>query len=194
MIYKWRGSETLNSKKYKCGHCGEPIASQLGYVAIYNNTVMAYLYICHHCSLPTLFEEDGHQTPGVSFGEAINHIPDKNVEKLFNEARSCFKINAYTSCVMCCRKLLMNISVSEGQGEGKTFAEYVDYLNSNGFIPPKGKAWVDKIRKIGNEANHKIEFKSNEDAQLILTFTTMLLKFIYEMPGMLGISETQIDK
>jgi hypothetical protein len=80
----------------------------------------------------------------------------------------------------------MNIAVSEGALQGKSFVEYVNFLNDNSYIPPKGKPWVDAIRKLGNEANHSIEFKTPEEAKLILTFTEMLLKFIYEMPGLLG--------
>ena len=61
----------------------------------------------------------------------------------------------------------------------------MNYLDDNSFIPPNGKEWVDSIRKLGNEANHKIDFKTKDDAQLIITFTEMLLRFIYEMPGLM---------
>ena len=79
----------------------------------------------------------------------------------------------------------MNLAVSEGAKEGRTFVEYVNYLRDNNFVPPKGKGWVDSIRKLGNEANHSIVFKTPEEAKLSLTFTEMLLRFIYEMPGLL---------
>ena len=83
----------------------------------------------------------------------------------------------------------MNISVSVGAEEGKGFVEYVNYLNEKNYIPPNGKEWVDSIRTLGNEANHKIEFKSKEDANRIITFTEMLLKFIYELPGIMKETE-----
>jgi hypothetical protein len=79
----------------------------------------------------------------------------------------------------------MNISVGQGAEEGKSFAYYVNFLNDNNYIPPNGKDWVDSIRKLGNEANHKIDFKTQDDAKLIITFTEMLLRFIYEMPGIM---------
>ena len=185
---QWYNSQNLTSKSFTCGHCGKALASQLGYVGTIHGyqTTTVNIYICHFCSRPSYFDQNGRQTPGPVFGQPVSHIPDANVEKLYGEARSCYSINAYTSSVMCCRKLLMNIAVSEGADEGKSFIEYVNFLESNNYIPPKGKAWVDAIRKLGNEANHSIEFKSPEEAKLILTFTEMLLKFIYEMPGMLG--------
>lgn len=182
----WSNIKGIESKAYVCGHCSNPIASEKGFSGTNRRGVLtAYIYICHHCSKPSLFYE-GEQTPGVLFGNQVQHIPDANVEKLYEEARGCFSINAFTSAVMCCRKLLMNLAVAEGAKEGQGFVNYIDYLDQNGFIPPKGRQWVDSIRKLGNEANHSIEFKSQEDAKLILTFTEMLLKFVYEMPGLLG--------
>lgn len=184
----WNKSDKIASRTYVCGHCGNSLASQLGYQGstIENPAKAVYIYICHQCSNPSFFNWDGIQIPGPSYGQTIKHIPDANVEKLYDEARNCYTISAFTSSVMCCRKLLMNLAVSEGAQEGISFVEYVNYLNDNNFIPPKGKPWVDAIRKLGNEANHSIEFKSPEQARLILTFTEMLLKFIYEMPGLLG--------
>ena len=168
----WSGSSNIGSTSYDCGHCGNSIATQVGYVGTVGNTLYARIYVCHKCTKPTIFVE-GEQIPGAHFGQSVSHIPDANIEKLYEEARACFSVNAYTSSVMSCRKLLMNIAVSEGAEEGKSFVFYVDYLNDQNFIPPKGRDWVDAIRKLGNEANHSIEFKTAEEAKLILTFTQM---------------------
>lgn len=189
----WQSLQNQRSKDYKCGYCGTSLASEKGYNATGlvhgRNSIVAYIYICHKCEKPTFFDRSGNQTPGPIIGNPVKHIPDPDVEKLFNEAKSCFSISAYTSSVMCCRKLLMNISVSEGAKEGKSFVDYVNYLNDNNYIPPNGKKWVDTIRKLGNEANHKIEFKNQEDAKRILNFTEMLLRFIYELPGIMKETE-----
>ena len=180
----WDKTLKLVSRNYVCAHCGNPLASEIGYGGK-TRFNPAYIYICHFCTRPTFFDIYGEQTPGAPFGYSISHIRDEKIEQLYEEARSCFSVNAYTASVMCCRKLLMNIAVHEGAEEGKSFQEYVTYLETNNYIPPKGKIWADKIRIHGNEANHSIELKSVDDAQLILTFTAMLLRFIYEMPGLL---------
>jgi hypothetical protein len=185
----WQNSKTQTSKSFVCGYCGHPLASQIGYSATATGGATpkhAHIYICHHCGKPTFFGFDGQQVPGPVFGNAVRFIPDENVVKLFDEARSCFTIGAFTSSVLCCRKLLMNIAVAEGAAEGKSLVEYIDYLESKSYIPPNGKLWVDMIRKLGNDATHRIEFRSPEEAKLVLTFTEMLLKFIYEMPGLLN--------
>jgi hypothetical protein len=77
----------------------------------------------------------------------------------------------------------MHIAVAKGAKAGKTFIEYVDYLADNHYVPPSSRDWVDHIRKKGNEANHEIVIMKSEDAEELLLFIAMLLKFIYEFPA-----------
>lgn len=184
----WIEMKSLVSKAYVCGFCGNSLASEKGYFATDGNLPsksVGSIYICHHCTKPTFFDSNGNQRPGALIGNIVKHIPDKSIETLFFEAKLCYSIGAYTSSVMCCRKLLMNISVNEGAEEGQNYTDYVNFLNDKNYIPPKGKQWVDSIRIIGNEANHKIECKSQDDATMIVNFTEMLLRFIYELPGIM---------
>lgn len=95
------------------------------------------------------------------------------------------KVSAYTAAVMCCRKLLMNIAVARGAKEGLQFWQYVNYLSEQGFVPPNGKEWVDQIRKKGNEATHVIALMKREDAEDLITFSEMLLRFVFEFSGRL---------
>ena len=92
-------------------------------------------------------------------------------------------VNAFTAAVMTCRKVLMNVAVSEGAKPGKSFATYVKWLADEGYVPAKGKKWVDRIREKGNEANHEIPDIGRIDAEDVLSFTEMLLKVNYEMPA-----------
>ena len=78
----------------------------------------------------------------------------------------------------------MNVAVNEGVPEGQTFISYVEYLDSKNFVPPKGKGWVDYIRKRGNEANHEIALMTEADAIGLISFVEMLLRFIYEFPSL----------
>ena len=77
----------------------------------------------------------------------------------------------------------MHIAVEKGAAVGKSFLEYVEYLAQKGYIPPDGKGWVDYILKKGNEANHEIKIMSSDDAADLITFSEMLLKFVYEFPA-----------
>lgn len=192
---EWRNKEMLDSKEFRCGHCAREVASNKGYYSLTQvhsgrgpETYKRYgitIYICHNCDNPNIFTYDGVQIPGILFGDAVEFINDSLVNNLYEEARRCFSVNAYTSVVMCCRKLLMNIAVSDGAKEGKSFTFYIDYLEENQFITQQGNSWVDQIRKLGNQANHKIEQISKDEAELILVFTMNFLKVNYEMPGLL---------
>jgi hypothetical protein len=183
----WQGTAGLSSKPYTCGHCGNQLASERGYYATRNRggvaNLVAYIYVCHHCKKPTFFDETDDQIPGSTFGRAVGHIPEEDVKPLYEEARSCMKVNAYTAAILCCRKLLMNIAVAQDAKEGLHFAEYVTYLADQGYLPPNGKKWVNHIRKKGNEATHEIRIMERADAEELIEFCEMLLRFIYEYPA-----------
>ena len=77
----------------------------------------------------------------------------------------------------------MNIAVAQGAKQGESFIAYVEYLANSGFVPPNGRGWVDHIRSKGNEANHEIRLMSQPEAEELISFLEMLLKFIYEFPS-----------
>lgn len=187
-ILQWQNTDGMESKSYTCGHCGNSLASALGYVAhrmresqgevIRRNA--AAIYICHFCQKPSFFG-DGEQIPGSVFGQDVGGLPE-TVGQLYTEARRCISVNSYTASILCSRKLLMNIAVSKGDEAGKSFVEYVNYLSDKGFVPPDSKEWVDHIRTKGNEATHEIKIMSPDDAKELISFLEMLMKFIYEFP------------
>ena len=191
---KWNAYK-LNPKTYECGYCGYKVSSDKGMCLTQNTDEMAAdIYICNNCHLPTLIydikvydafgverEKTYEQIPGVRFGEPIKHLPYE-VDKIFEEARESFSVGAYTAVMLLCRKLLMHVAVDLGAKENKSFLYYVDYFEKEGYISKNAKPWVDKIRKLGNEANHEIMIGNREDAKKIIQFSTMLLKTNYEYP------------
>ncbi len=77
----------------------------------------------------------------------------------------------------------MNIAVDQGAKPNLQFIKYVNYLGDNGFIPPNGKKWIDHIRKKGNEATHEINPMDETDSKDLISFTEMILVFLYEFPS-----------
>jgi hypothetical protein len=61
--------------------------------------------ICPVCGGPTYFNEHGVQFPGIAFGNPVEHLP-VGVRELYEEARNCCSVAAYTSTVLAARKLL----------------------------------------------------------------------------------------
>ena len=140
------------------------------------------MYICPFCGSPTFFDMNQRQFPGIPSGYDVASLPT-DVASLYSEARFCVAVNSFTSAVLTCRKLLMHLAVEKGASEGKSFLQYVEYLSDKGYVPPDGKGWVDYIRTKGNEANHEIKIMSRDDAKDLITFSEMLLKFVYEFPA-----------
>ena len=182
----WSAADRLTSRKYTCGHCGTRVASNNGYHSSHapSQARAGAIYICHFCGRPTFFDSLGRrQVPGVSFGNAVANLSPE-VKALYEEARRCATVNAWTATVLCCRKLLMNVAVDKGAPTGKSFVEYVGYLGDKGYIPRGGDDWVDHIRKKGNEATHEIPQTTMEEAKQLVLFSQMLLNCVYGFPSM----------
>jgi uncharacterized protein DUF4145 len=140
--------------------------------------------ICKYCDRPTYITTENQCFPAEPPGEDIPSLPE-NVAELHFQARASLYSGAPVACVMVCRTLLMHLAVNEGAPEGKNFVEYVNWLETNGYCPPKGRSWVDFIRQKGNQANHEIPLLTVEDAALVLKFTESLLRHAYDLPSQL---------
>lgn len=183
---KWENIKSVSSKSFDCGYCGHSVASDKAFTGNWSDGRIGktvYQYICHHCHRPTFIDENGNQTPQKTFGKSVPHITDTDIQALYKEARACYSADAFTASAMVCRKLLMNLAVSKGAKENQSFKQYVDYLETNNFIPNGTKDWVDAIRTQGNEATHEISISTQEQAEEILSFAEMLLRLIYEFPS-----------
>lgn len=185
--YRWVKPETVPARSFVCGYCGKDVSSEKGYrIHHVNDANSQYggVFVCPNCSGATYFSPNwAHQVPGPLYGRNVAHVP-KDLDTLFTEARDSLANAGYTAGVLVCRKMLMNIAVSQGAEQGLKFIDYVNYLSEKGYVPPNGKHWVDHIRRKGNEANHEIVLMTQKDAAELLTFVEMLLRFIYEFPNL----------
>lgn len=190
----WYQIQNIEAATYICGFCGDKVSSDKGYGASSmpdgSGRPDACIRICPSCKGPTLFTVRGQRFPANPPGNTVSNVPE-DLNKLYTEARSSATVGAYTGAVMLCRKMLMNIAVEEGAEEGKAFTSYVEYLADKGFVPPKGKTWVDYVRQRGNEANHEIQLMGEQDAVALITFIEMLLRFIYEFPNKVPSQQTE---
>lgn len=189
MKNEWTNLSKVSSKSYVCGYCNNLVASSTGYKNVerrrkttYGNDILfyGYIYTCPHCFKPTYFSFDEKEIiPSPKYGEEIKKLPE-GILSLYNQARNTYSVNAFTGVALLCRKLIMNIAVENGCEEGKKFQFYVDFLDTENYIPKKSKSWVDKIRQYGNDATHKIEDTNQQIAKDLIDFSSMLLKVIYE--------------
>ena len=187
--YQWRQYQTIINKSFSCGYCGDKVASDRGYKIGQHGdgsgNQAGGIYICPNCQGPNFIDFDGVWHPGHPFGRSVKNVPE-TLNELYEEARKCHKENCFTASVLLCRKILMNIAVEQGANENLRFIEYVNFLSDKGFIPPNGKVWVDHIRKKGNEATHEIKMMEKSDSKDLITFSEMMLIFLYEFPSMVN--------
>jgi hypothetical protein len=181
--FSWINLQGVEARSYVCGFCDQLIASEKGWQS---KVPAIYIRVCPSCQRPTFFE-GGVATPAVAFGNSVKELPDA-VRDLYQQARTSCSASAYTGAVLLLRKLLMHIAVDLKAPENQPFIAYVQYLADAGYVPPNGKAWVDHIRKRGNEANHEIVIMTATDARELIAFSEMLLKFIYEFPKQIPFS------
>lgn len=182
MVVDWNIVHDAYGYSYTCGYCNANAVEKNYYESEHDGHGGSQkLILCPKCRKPNYFDYDDSQLPLPKYGGDVDYLPD-DISGLYDEARSCISVGAFTSSVLACRKLLMNIAVNKGAGQNLSFKKYVEYLDDNNFIPPGGKDWVDDIRSIGNDATHEIDLKEKEDAEELIDFTEMLLKIVYEFP------------
>jgi len=170
----WKFSQSLTQRSFVCGRCSTYVSSIEGY----NYSASSGIYLCPNCSYPTIFGIDGTQFPGPLLGKEIKNI-DEDLAKLYTEIRTDVAHECYTSAILLSRKFLMHIAVKEGAKIGLNFTEYVNYLTTE-FLPPRSRDWVDRIRIMGNEANHEISLVTKKDVIEMLNYLELLLLNLYE--------------
>lgn len=170
-----------------CGHCGVGVAATIIHQAqpLINGQARSVQWLqcpsCHDASVKTASRA---VYPVAPAGRTVQHLPE-DVGRAWQEARTAHAVAAYTASEMMCRKILMHISVDKaGSSPGGSFLEYVNDLESAGFITAGLKPVVDQVRQRGNIANHELPSSEEQDSLLTLTITEHLLEGMYELPGM----------
>jgi len=128
----------------------------------------------------------------MQLGRVVGGLKN-DIDHIYKEIRDSTSVNAFSMAVMGARKLLMHIAVDLGAEENRTYEEYVNYLVDNNYAPPNSKKWIDRVRSLGNEANHEIRIMDESDAIAAIKFIEMLLVFNYELPAEAESDETNDD-
>jgi hypothetical protein len=187
-LANWVALQNLPNTTFTCGFCSIKVSSvkgfKLGHHFDGSGPQIGAVYICPNCGGPVFFDSQRRQYPSPAVGNSVRHVPE-TLNALYEEARRCTAQSCYTAAVLLCRKMLMHVAVEKSAKEGSSFQEYVNFLSDKGYVPPDGKHWVDHIRKKGNEATHEIVLMNATDAQELLVFVEMLLRFVYEFPNMI---------
>ena len=175
----------ISTKTVTCPYCGVHVqaSSSTRIVDTATGAIKYQIHKCPECFMPIIIGLNGEIIPQSQLlpYEDVRFLP-ANIEMLYNESRKCFLNECYHSVIMVSRTLLMHIAVDKGAGAGERFVDYINYLESNGYIGSQNKSWVDKIREIGNKYTHQLVMASQEDADKVIIFIKQLLGNLYEMP------------
>ncbi|MEI0795833.1 DUF4145 domain-containing protein [Brachyspira pilosicoli] len=166
----------VKSRAFVCWNCENNVASDSG---LPSDNGHSPVLICPFCNAPNIIFPNGDNLVKPLYGRDIKKLP-ADIKNIYNEARKSMKVEAYTGAVMLLRKILMNVAVENKAEKGKTFQYYIDFLYNKGIIHVKQKLLTDKIRTIGNEANHQIESITKETAENVFKLTEHLLLNNYE--------------
>lgn len=175
-----------------CPHCG---AAQMLVIAIaveqQNSSTPELVergprwYLCSSCRQPSVLV-DGVIQPSSRPLRTPKGLPTTD-RAIWEEARSCLGVHAYSATVMLCRKLLLHVAVEKGlppknkQNRAPSYMDAVRHLESSGVITADMREWVDQIKSIGNDANHELTPIAESQANDVATFTEQLLILAYEM-------------
>src|SRR3989338_2134271 len=174
----WKNVEALISSSFICWNCNNQVASDRGYKT-HDDNLKKKIYLCPHCHAPNVFDVAGKSILSPLPGKEIKKLPE-NIKNVYDEVRKCMQSNSFTGAVMLMRKIIMNIAVHEGAEENLKFTQYVDFLCENGIVHKKSKNKADSVKNLGNDANHKIENRTQEEAQKCFEFIELLLMANYE--------------
>lgn len=170
-----------------CPHCG---GTQMGVVATTKEEGVVKWLRCANC-LQGAVINGGVMAPSVRPLRVPKGLPAAE-GMVWNEVRECLAVGATTASVMLCRKLLLHIAVTHGlaaknaKGWAPTFKGIVDHLESQGLVTKRMRPWVERIRDVGNEANHELQPVSANEALDVATFTQQLLALAFEMDALMA--------
>ncbi len=194
MSHHWLRPIDLPPASFKCPYCSQIVGSSTGYQT-YNvsNAARPFnAYVCGSCRGIILIDTQQRPWPEAVGGNPVQHLPN-DVEELYEEARGCMSVSAYTAVALACRKLLMSTAVSKGADADKTFQYYINFLLEKAYLPPDARPWVDHIRSKGNEATHQIPHTTKDDATELLVMTESLLRMVYELPALVNARLPAVD-
>jgi len=174
-------------RDFQCGACGTKTAGRvLCDVERSDGSTILWCQCSCDKKEPTIIVEQAgsvvSQLPMIKEFAVSDSWPPE-LAKLYEEAARSLSAGACTACAMVCRKLLMSTACHEGDDDGKSFVDYVKYITDKILTFPKAKDSIDKIRGIGNEANHNVSFVTPDDARRAMQIVTYMLNTIYSLPA-----------
>lgn len=184
-VYQGGSSYSPTDKSaYATGDCPFCQAHQFGVVALTSKSDVVWGR-CVSCGKGVVANEGVISPSTLPLREPAG-LPEVE-QRVWQEVRQCMSVGANAAAVMLCRKLLFHIAVTNGlpskndKGWAPNFQACTDHLLTEGLITARMRPWVDRIKDVGNEANHEIVPITKEQAEDVTMFSQKLLELAFEM-------------
>lgn len=187
--WKWQkvAKKDVTEKTLACPYCNVTVRtpSETRIFDAETGGIKYNIHKCPECFMPITIGIDGKVIPQSQFlpFDDIQYLPEK-IEKMYCECRKSFANECYYSVIMVARTMIMHVSADLGAASNLKFIEYINYLESEGYISRHSRPWVDKIRRLGNQYIHELDEATEEEAKLAIIFIKHLLINVYELPNM----------
>lgn len=183
---------------FECGYCESKVDGKIiGEHDFFNGeeppTKVTFLEcpVCHDSSLVNQEIWEGFSPEGehiTNWGESVRVWPKVDivdwrypaeVKLSLEEARRCFKAQAYNACAVMCGRTLESIC-AEFDIKGKMLVNGLNKLLEKDVIDKKIYQWSEALRIQRNIGAHALDKKINrEDAEDILDFTNAICQYIF---------------
>jgi len=170
-----------------CPHCANPTMVA---IAVYDLSPGIVWMRCPSCGAGSVYQQ-GELSPSSKPLRVPAGLPAVDAA-IWAEVRTCLGVGANAAAVMLCRKLLFHIAVGNGLPEkddrdrAPSFYSAIEHLQQQEIITRKMRPWVDRIKDVGNDANHEVTPISPEQAADVAGFTLQLLILAYEMDAIMN--------
>lgn len=185
--WKWEKVKAIERKEVTlyCPYCATRVRakSDTRIIDVDSGLIKYHIHKYPECFMPIIIGLDGDiipQSQALPF-EDVRYLPTR-IEKRYNECRKSFGNECFHAIVMVARSLLMHVAVDKGATSNLKFIQYIDYLETKGYISKHNRNWVDKIRVKGNQFIHELDEVTIEEANTVMIFIKQLLGNVYEMP------------
>lgn len=185
--WKWEKVKAREKKEVTlyCPYCATRVRAESD-TRIFDadsGSIKYHIHKCPECFMPIIIGLDGNIIPQsqVLPFEDVRYLPSR-IEKLYNECRKSFGNECFHATIMVARSLLMHVAADKGAAPNLKFIQYIDFLETEGYISSHNRNWVDRIRVMGNQYIHELDEATNEEAKKVMIFIKQLLGNVYEMP------------
>lgn len=119
--------------------------------------------------------------PQPASPDAPDYTPTQIAEDFRAAKENLFEGRPKPAAIMA-RTVLDQVMKDVG-AQGRSLWEKIAFLEQEHKITPDMKEWADTVRAIGNEAVHDYSPVAPKDAEQAVSFTEMLLTYLYTLPA-----------